>query len=102
MNKLFGWPNRLHVAMAANADWVVPAGAGERRYAVFNCADTFVMGRGDDAIREEYFKALHRELENGGLEAMLHDLLNLRLTSPTPWRLRCASTAASGSTTPPR
>ena len=32
------WPNRVHVAMAANADWVVPASAGERRYAVFKCA----------------------------------------------------------------
>jgi len=38
------WPNRLKIAMAANADWVVPASAGERRYAVFGCADTYVRG----------------------------------------------------------
>jgi hypothetical protein len=73
------WPNRLHVAMAANADWVVPASAGERRYAVFKCADTYVRDQGDAVSREAYFKALHRELENGGLEAMLYDLRHWEL-----------------------
>ena len=28
-------PNMLHVLMASNEDWIVPAGEGERRYAVF-------------------------------------------------------------------
>jgi hypothetical protein len=73
------WPNRLHVMMAANADWVVPASAGERRYAVFKCANTYVRDRGDGCAREGYFKALHHELENGGRGAMLHDLLCLNL-----------------------
>jgi Family of unknown function (DUF5906) len=73
------WPNRLHVAMAANADWVVPASAGERRYAVFKCADTYVRDQGGGPAREAYFKALHLELENGGLEAMLYDLVRLEL-----------------------
>jgi hypothetical protein len=70
------WPNRLHVAMAANAEWVVPASAGERRYAVFKCADTYVRGHCDEEVSKAYFKALHHELGNGGLEAMLYDLLN--------------------------
>jgi Family of unknown function (DUF5906) len=70
------WPNRLHVAMAANAEWVVPASAGERRYAVFKCADTYVRGHGDEEASKAYFKALHQELDNGGLEAMLYDLLH--------------------------
>jgi hypothetical protein len=73
------WPNRLHVAMAANAEWVVPASAGERRYAVFKCADTYVRGRCDADVARAYFKALHRELDNGGLEAMLYDLLQWNL-----------------------
>jgi hypothetical protein len=68
------WPNRLHIAMAANAEWVVPASAGERRYAVFKCADTYVRGHGDEEVSKAYFTALHHELENGGLEAMLYDL----------------------------
>ena len=69
------WPNRLKIAMAANADWVVPASAGERRYAVFGCADTYVRGRCNEAERDAYFNDLHQELDHGGLEAMLYDLL---------------------------
>ena len=62
------WENRLHVIMAANAEWVVPASHDERRYAMFQVSDCRV---GDAA----YFAALHEELRNGGLAAMLHDLL---------------------------
>ena len=32
------WKNRLHVIMAANADWVVPASHDERRYAMFDAS----------------------------------------------------------------
>jgi hypothetical protein len=67
------WPNRLHVAMAANAEWVVPASAGERRYAVFKCADTYVRGHCDEEVSKAYFDALHHELDNGGLEAITGD-----------------------------
>jgi hypothetical protein len=53
--------------MAANAKWVVPASHDERRYAVFD-----VSGK---RMRDlPYFEALHREMNNGGLGAMLHDL----------------------------
>jgi hypothetical protein len=68
------WPNRLKIAMAANADWVVPASAGERRYAVFACADTYVRGKGGDKERQAHFDALYHELDNGGIEAMLYTL----------------------------
>jgi hypothetical protein len=78
------WPNRLHIAMAANSDWVVPASPGERRYAVFMSSDKYVRGNASDAEHEAYFKALHHELENGGLEAMLFDLLKLPLGSWHP------------------
>lgn len=62
------WTNRLGIIMAANADWVVPAGQKERRYAVFNV-------NGKKAGDYKYFEDLYAELENGGLAAMLHDLL---------------------------
>jgi hypothetical protein len=61
--------NRLHVMMASNEDWVVPASAEERRYAVCDIS----------AARVEdfpYFRAIAEELDNGGREAMLHELLN--------------------------
>jgi hypothetical protein len=66
------WKNRLHVIMAANAEWVVPASHDERRYAMFDVSDARV---GDRA----YFQALHTELAGGGLAAMLHELMTLDL-----------------------
>jgi hypothetical protein len=59
--------NRLHILMAANSDWVVPAGMdGERRYAVASVSEK-TPPRGA-------FDAIHAQLENGGLEAFLYDL----------------------------
>ena len=66
------WTNRLGVIMAANADWVVPAGQKERRYAVFN-VNGFYSGNYD------YFEDLYDEINHGGLEAMMYDLLRVDL-----------------------
>lgn len=61
--------NFVHIMMAANGDWMVPAGLdGERRFAVFEVNES---RRGDKA----FFGALNRQLyREGGLAAMLHDL----------------------------
>jgi hypothetical protein len=64
--------NHLHVVMSSNNDWVVPAGIGARRFAVFDVPKT---RKGD----REYFEALVHELKEGGLAAMLHDLLAMDL-----------------------
>jgi len=66
------WKNRLKVIMAANSEWVVPAGPMERRYAVFEVSSRRVENR-------PYFDAINRELAEGGLAAMAHDLLRLDL-----------------------
>lgn len=71
------WPNRLKVGMAANARWVVPASPDERRYAVFDVAET----RKQDLV---YFGAIHEELKAGGLAAMLWDLLTMNVGSWSP------------------
>lgn len=71
------WRNRLHVIMAANADWVVPASHDERRYAMFDVAENRI---GDIP----YFKAIHQELVSGGYSAMLHDLLRVPLNGWHP------------------
>lgn len=65
-------PNYLHIIITSNEDWVVPAGPDERRFAVFDVA----ASRQRD---ESYFNALNQQLENGGYEAMLFDLLNYDL-----------------------
>jgi hypothetical protein len=69
------WPNRLHVLMAANSEWVVPASHDERRFAVFDVSNRYAQGACADEERRAYFDALHREIKNGGLEATLYDLL---------------------------
>ena len=70
-------PNRLHVLMASNEDWVIPAGVDERRFVVADVSSARAQDFG-------YFAALHRELDNGGREAMLHDLLALDLSGWHP------------------
>jgi hypothetical protein len=60
--------NYAKVIMASNDDWVVPAELDDRRFAVFRVSER----RKQDA---SYFEALNEELKAGGLQAMLHDLL---------------------------
>jgi hypothetical protein len=60
--------NRLHLIMATNSDYAVPASPDEPRYVVL---DVLADLRGD----RDYFKAIGEELNTGGLAAMLHDLL---------------------------
>lgn len=73
-------PNMLHVMMASNDDWIVPAGEDERRYAVFVVSDS----RKQD---ERWFGPLAAEMENGGYEAMLFDLMNFDLGDWHPRRI---------------
>ena len=65
-------PNLLHIMMASNEDWVVPAGEYERRYAVFEVSERYRQDK-------KWFGPLYRQLENGGYAAMLLDLLNYDL-----------------------
>ena len=64
--------NITHLILASNDDWVVPAGVDERRYCVFDVSSA----RKQDL---EYFAAIHEQMENGGLAAMLYDLLEYDL-----------------------
>jgi hypothetical protein len=65
-------PNVLHLIMATNDEWVVPATIDERRFVVLEVSDKH---RRDSA----YFNPLRAEMDNGGLAAMVHDLLSLDL-----------------------
>jgi hypothetical protein len=68
----------LHVVMASNSDWVVPAGLdGERRFAVFEVSRA---AQGD----RDRFLAIHKQMREGGLAAMLYDLLLLDLNGWHP------------------
>ncbi|ODU47648.1 MAG: hypothetical protein ABS96_03360 [Lysobacteraceae bacterium SCN 69-123] len=72
-------PNYLHIVMASNEKWVVPAGDDERRFAVF---DVSGARQGDQV----YWNALVAELDGGGLAAMLFDLLAMDLGDWHPRR----------------
>jgi len=63
----------LHVIMASNNNWVVPAGLDDRRFFVLDVADTKMQ---DSA----YFKDIIAELESGGYEALLHHLMHYDLS----------------------
>ena len=65
-------PNFLHVMLSSNDDWVVPAGEGERRF--YKCIVS--EAHAQDA---KWFDPLYAQLNNGGYEAMLFDLLNFDL-----------------------
>lgn len=74
--------NVLHVMMASNDAWVVPAGMDERRFFV---SDANTKWRGHFSK----FEALHEELKRdggSGYQRMLFDLLNHKL--PMGWHPR--------------
>src|SRR4029453_8525084 len=66
-------PNYIHLMIATNNDWAVPAGEDERRF--------FVLEVGTAQAKDTaYFGAIYDEMEHGGREALLHFLLNRDLT----------------------
>jgi len=64
--------NKIHIWIASNEDWVVPAGANARR---FFCLDVSDARRNDTS----YFGAIDRQMKEGGLAALLDLLLKHRL-----------------------
>ncbi len=69
--------NFLHIMITSNAHWVIPATDDERRYAMFNVLPT---RRGDDA----FWDAVFHQMNSGGREAMLYELLNWPLGDWAP------------------
>jgi hypothetical protein len=65
-------PNRLHVMLASNNEWVIPAAAHERRFAVQDVAETY---RQDP----NWLGSIYQEMHSGGLQAMLYGLLHYKL-----------------------
>jgi len=64
--------NHVNMIMASNNDWVIPAGLEERRFFVLDVSDEHKQDHG-------YFKAIVNQMENGGIEAMLHDLFEMNI-----------------------
>lgn len=65
--------NYLRLMITSNHDWIVPAAFEERRFAVFDVGEENQQDR-------SYFGAMARQLENGGYEGLLYDLLHFDLS----------------------
>jgi hypothetical protein len=66
--------NMVHLMIASNSEWVIPAGSGSRRWFVLNVSSEMKSNR-------SYFNALAEEMRNGGVEAFLYYLLNMEIKS---------------------
>lgn len=73
-------PNFVHLMMASNEDWVVPAALDARRFFVLEVS----AARAND---HSYFAAIRDEMCSGGYEGMLNDLLSHDLTNYNPRRV---------------
>jgi hypothetical protein len=60
-------PNRVHLFMASNNEWVVPVGPTARRFFVLDVAPTHIQDT-------EYFGAIQDQMDNGGTEALFYML----------------------------
>jgi len=82
----FQTPNRLHIVMATNEKYVVPATEDSRRYFINTVSDKYASGSQQTtaAERKQYFHAILQEMENGGTEAMFYDLLRMNIKNFYP------------------
>ncbi|MDT3684135.1 MAG: DUF5906 domain-containing protein [Pseudorhodoplanes sp.] len=66
--------NYVRLMMTSNEDWVVPAGKDERRFCVLDVHPRC-------AQNHHYFREMDEELNAGGREALLRDLLDFDLST---------------------
>jgi Family of unknown function (DUF5906)/Primase C terminal 2 (PriCT-2) len=66
--------NHLHLMMASNEEWVVPAALDARRFLVLEVSEKVKNNHA-------YFGEIWAQMEAGGYAAMLHDLLAMHLTA---------------------
>lgn len=71
--------NCLHIGMCTNQEWVIPAGEDSRRYFINEVDNSYAKNSRTDAERETYFSLLWGEMNEGGREAMIYDLLKMNL-----------------------
>ena len=62
-------PNHIRLIIASNDSWVVPAGLEERRFVIIDVGTDYMQDH-------DYFEKVVNQMENGGYEAMLYDLMH--------------------------
>ena len=66
--------NMCHVMIASNSDWVVPAGRSSRRWFALDVSSKY-------RSNTRYFNALANEIDNGGKEAFMFEMMKRKITS---------------------
>ncbi|MCU1340548.1 MAG: hypothetical protein JWO19_6129 [Bryobacterales bacterium] len=66
--------NYVRLLVTGNQNWLVPAGYDERRFATLDVGEKHKQDH-------PYFAAIEHEMANGGLEALVHYLMNFDLRS---------------------
>ncbi len=79
-------PNFRHLVISSNEAWPVHIDPDDRRFVVIQVSDA----RKEDHL---YFKAISTQLNDGGYEALLYDLLHEDLTDFDPRRLPASNNA---------
>jgi hypothetical protein len=70
--------NYMHLLIASNHDWVIPAASEARRF--------FVLDVGEKHMQDHaYFKAIDTQMKNGGSAALLYDLLEYDYSGVDLW-----------------
>jgi hypothetical protein len=69
------FPNYTRVLITSNEDWIIPAGKSERRFLVLDVMDLFEGLSEEDPARAAYFDPIYRQMNEGGLQAMMSELL---------------------------
>jgi hypothetical protein len=65
-------PSFMDMLIMGNPDWLVPAGPEARRFAVYTMTKS---------MSPQQFQEMRRQMENGGYEGMMHDLVGWDVTS---------------------
>jgi len=65
-------PNYIHLMMASNQQWVIPAGRDERRFLVLELGER-------NKQDHKFFAAIDKQMANGGKEGLLYDLLRMNI-----------------------
>lgn len=65
----FSVKNFMHLIVASNHEWVVPAASEARRWLVLDVSGAHLQDH-------DYFKAISEQMKNGGREALLYELLH--------------------------
>lgn len=69
--------NFKHLILSSNEDWPVHLDRDDRRFFVLKISNKHKQD-------QTYFKGIHKELKNDGLEALLYDLLNEDISEFNP------------------